>query len=150
MNTENLNKDQVIELLCLAIIDNDSNSEVSSYLNSTLQDFRLGLITKEVAVDRCKNPKLDYWRSKYTGKEIGRQLRKLSEGLITKSQVLILVSSIITRCYIEISHKTELSIEQLGIPNFIDYLTQQNTTQDYDNDFSILIKLIDKFGFRID
>lgn len=138
-------RQQTIEIICKEINDS-SISENRDKARKLLNELISNRITEEEALIRLSDYN-KYWKSVNLPKSLYDNLKKFRKSELTNIQKTKLVSSIVTRCLIEIEYHPDLNPELTGIYEFLDYLNYllNKSTKSYEE--QTLTELLIKYGF---
>ena len=142
-------RQQTIELLCNKIVDPDTPEDIKLSTRRTLNELTSNKISAEEAFLRLSDS-VKYWKSIDLPKSLFDNIKKYKKGTLTSIQRSKLVSSIVTRCLIEIEFHPDIDPSVTGIYEFLDYLNYilgKDNSKLYSEDY--LSELLDKYGFTV-
>ena len=148
-----MSRQQIIERIC-SLINADNSNEIKNSAQSLLADFSSNRVSLNEAVDRLndlENSKSRYWESIDLPKSLFDNIKKFKKGELSDIQRIKLVSSVITRCAIEIEYHPDINPDTTGIYDFMKYLNflllGVDEYNEYDMSESHLFDLLMQYGF---
>lgn len=144
-------RQELISSLCSSInddkIDASSRDSISLILDKLINgsmsesDARNGY---DEIINSISNA--GYWKNKNLPKSLYDTLKSYSKSQLNDIQKMKMISSIITRSFIELEHNSELSLADLGVAKFIDILQNSINSDSYVLDDNELYSLLVEYG----